>query len=311
LIAAGHEVVGLDNLCNSFPEVVARVAAITNTNPCFIEGDVRDVVKLNNLFSLHKFDAVIHFAALKSVGESIIKPISYYDVNLIGLLTLTKVMNLYGVKSLVFSSSATVYGDPHSVPIKEDFPLSATNPYGQTKLMSEQILRDLEGSDSAWRIAYLRYFNPVGAHESGLLKEHPKGAPNNLMPLIAKVAAGKLKKLNIYGGDYETVDGTGVRDYIHVMDLAQGHIAALSHLCNSGSSLTVNLGTGRGISVLELVRAFERVSGRLVPYEIVERRPGDIATCFADSSLAGKILDWHALRGVDEMCADYWVSVNS
>ena len=306
LLAAGYDVVGLDNLCNSVGDVVGRVAEITQTQPCFVEGDVRDSALLGALFSRYRVNAVIHFAALKAVGESITNPLSYYDTNLNGLLTLNKVMALHMVKNLVFSSSATVYGDPHRVPIKEDFPLTATNPYGQTKLMSEQILRDLERSDDGWRIGYLRYFNPVGAHESGLIGEDPRGVPNNLMPFVAQVAIGKLDKLRVYGGDYPTADGTGVRDYIHVMDLAQGHVVALSQLFNGGPSFTVNLGTGRGYSVLDVIHAYEKASGCAIPYEIVARRPGDIAVCYADASLAASMLDWHATRGIDEMCADSW-----
>ena len=306
LLAAGYDVVGLDNLCNSVAEVVGRVAEITQTQPCFVEGDVRDEALLGRLFSQHKIDSVIHFSALKSVGESVENPLSYYDTNLNGLLTLSKVMTLHGVQNLVFSSSATVYGDPHTVPIKENFPLSASNPYGQTKLMSEQILRDLESSNNSWRIAYLRYFNPVGAHESGLIGEDPRGVPSNLMPFVAQVAIGKLDKLHVYGNDYPTADGTGVRDYIHVMDLAQGHVVALSQLFNGGLSFTANLGTGRGYSVLDVIQAYEKASGRAIPYEIVARRPGDIAACYADVSLAASMLDWHATRGLDEMCADSW-----
>ena len=306
LLAAGYDVVGLDNLCNSVAEVVGRVAEITQMQPCFVEGDVRDAALLGRLFSQHKIDSVIHFSALKSVGESVENPLSYYDTNLNGLLTLSKMMTLHGVQNLVFSSSATVYGDPHTVPIKENFPLSASNPYGQTKLMSEQILRDLELSDNGWRIAYLRYFNPVGAHKSGLIGEDPQGVPNNLMPFVAQVAIGKLDKLRVYGNDYPTVDGTGVRDYIHVMDLAQGHVAALSQLFNGGLSFTANLGTGRGYSVLDVIQAYEKASGRTIPYEIVARRPGDIAACYADVSLAASMLDWHTTRGLDEMCADSW-----
>lgn len=306
LLAAGHDVIGLDNLCNSTVEVVGRIAAITQKEPSFIEGDVRDKALLDTIFSEHKVDAVIHFAALKAVGESVENPLAYYDTNLNGLLTLCRVMQHHGVRNFVFSSSATVYGDPHAVPIKEDFPLSATNPYGQTKLMSEQILRDLEHSDSNWRVAYLRYFNPVGAHESGLIGEDPRGVPNNLMPYVAQVALGKLDKLRVYGGDYPTDDGTGVRDYIHVMDLAQGHAVALQQLFNGSASFTVNLGNGQGYSVLEIVRAYEKASARPIPFEIVARRPGDIAACYADTSLAATLLDWRATRGVDEMCADSW-----
>jgi UDP-glucose 4-epimerase len=306
LIAAGYNVVGLDNLCNSVIEVVARVAKLTQTKPCFVEGDVRDSALLARLFLRHKIDAVIHFAALKAVGESFEKPLAYYDNNLNGLLMLCKMMALHMVKNLVFSSSATVYGDPHTQLIKENFPLSTTNPYAQTKLISEQILRDLEQSDNGWRVGYLRYFNPVGAHESGLIGENPRGVPNNLMPLVAQVAIGKLDKLRVYGGDYPTHDGTGVRDYIHVMDLAQGHVAALFQLFDGSPSFTVNLGTGRGYSVLDIIHAYEKVIGRVVPYEIVQRRSGDIAACYADPALAAEILNWRATRGIHEMCADSW-----
>ncbi len=306
LIEAGYDVVGLDNLCNSFCKVVERVSEITKTHPKFVEGDVRDFSLLSKLFSQHNIDAVIHFAALKSLKESIENPLTYYDTNINGLLTLSKVMALHKVMNLVFSSSATVYGDPHEVPIKENSPLSATNPYGQTKLISEQILSDFERSDDNWHIACLRYFNPVGAHESGLIGEDPRGVPNNLMPLVAQVAIGKLEKLHVYGGDYQTPDGTGVRDFIHVMDLAQAHLAALSQLFDDGSSFTVNLGTGRGYSVLEIIHAYQKVSERPIPYEIVARRPGDIAVCYNDPTLAMEILDWHAIRGIDEMCADSW-----
>jgi UDP-glucose 4-epimerase len=306
LLAAGYEVIGLDNLCNSSAAVVGRIAAIAQTAPVFVEGDVRDKALLETVFSQHKVDAVIHFAALKAVGESVANPLAYYDTNLSGLVALCQAMQQHEVGNFVFSSSATVYGEPHTVPITEDFPLSATNPYGQTKLMSERILRDLEHSDQRWRIAYLRYFNPVGAHESGLIGEEPRGVPNNLMPYVAQVALGKRDKLRVYGGDYPTVDGTGVRDYIHVMDLAQGHVAALERLFNGPASFTVNLGTGRGYSVLEVVRAYEKASARPIPAEIVARRPGDIAACYADPSLAAALLDWKATRGIDEMCADSW-----
>tara|TARA_B110000977_G_scaffold201714_1_gene297975 strand:- start:5222 stop:6244 length:1023 start_codon:yes stop_codon:yes gene_type:complete len=306
LINAGYNVIGMDNLSNSTAEVVRCVAEITQTQPYFEEGDVRDSVFLIKLFSRHKIDAVIHFAALKAVGESVVNPLAYYDTNLNGLLTLTKVMALHMVKNLIFSSSATVYGDPHEVPIKENFPLTATNPYGRTKLMGEQILRDLEHSDDAWRIAYLRYFNPVGAHKSGLIGDDPSGIPNNLMPFVAQVAIGKLDKLYVYGGDYPTADGTGVRDYIHVMDLAQGHVLSVSRLFNSGASFTVNLGTGMGYSVLDIIHAYQKASGRPIPYKIIERRQGDIATCYADPALAAEILDWNSIRGLDEMCADSW-----
>ena len=306
LLAAGHEVIGVDNLSNSVVGVVERVATITRTQPCFVEGDVRNAALLGDIFSKYKIDAVIHFAGLKSVGESVENPLAYYDTNLNSLLTLSQAMSLHGVKRLVFSSSATVYGDPHAVPIKESFSLSTTNPYGQTKLMGEQILRDLEHSDNDWRVACLRYFNPVGAHESGLIGEDPRGVPNNLMPFVAQVAIGKLDRVRVYGGDYPTPDGTGVRDYIHVLDLARGHLAALLRLFRGGTSLTVNLGTGRGYSVLDVIHAYEKASGRAIPYEVTSRRPGDIAACYADVSAAASMLDWHATRGLDEMCADSW-----
>ncbi|WP_211460685.1 UDP-glucose 4-epimerase GalE [Collimonas silvisoli] len=306
LIAAGYNVIGLDNFCNSTIEVVNRVSIITQKKLNFVEGDVRDATLLENLFSQNKIDAVIHFAALKAVGESVKQPLTYYDTNLNGLLVLCKVMAQHSVKTLVFSSSATVYGDPETVPIKENAPLRAANPYGQTKLMSEQILRDLECSDHDWDIGYLRYFNPVGAHESGLIGENPLGVPNNLMPYVAQVAVGKLDRLRVYGGDYPTPDGTGVRDYIHVMDLAEGHVSALSHLLGDGASFTVNLGAGRGISVLEVIGSYEKACGHPIPYEIVARRPGDVAAYYADPSLAARILDWRATRGLDIICADSW-----
>lgn len=306
LLADGYDVIGLDNLCNSTAKVVGRIAEITQSQPSFIEGDARNVALLESIFSLHKIDAVIHFAALKAVGESVQNPLLYYGNNLCGLLALAKIMNRHNVKTFVFSSSATVYGTPRSIPINENFSLSAASPYGQTKLMGEQILRDLEISDQSWRIGYLRYFNPVGAHKSGLIGEDPSGIPNNLMPYVAQVAIGKLNKLSIYGGDYPTHDGTGVRDYIHVMDLAQGHVMALSHLFDNGASFTVNLGTGHGYSVLDVVRAYEKASDRPIPYEIVARRPGDIAAYYADPSLAEKILGWRATCGIDAMCLDSW-----
>ncbi|SFA80356.1 UDP-galactose 4-epimerase [Collimonas sp. OK607] len=310
LIEAGYDVIGLDNLCNSSIEVIERISTITQSKLNFVEGDVRDRSLLNTIFSQNQIDAVIHFAALKSVGESVESPLTYYDTNLNGLLTLCMVMAQHAVKTLVFSSSATVYGDPESIPIKEDASLKATSPYGQTKLMSEQILRDLECSDHQWNIGYLRYFNPVGAHESGLIGEDPHGVPNNLMPYVAQVAVGKLDRLRIFGGDYPTPDGTGVRDYIHVMDLAEGHVAALSHLLNGNesnkTSFTVNLGAGFGVSVLEVIRAYEKASKRPIPYEIVARRPGDVAAYYADPSLAAEIIKWHATRGLDVICKDSW-----
>lgn len=305
LLAAGYEVVGLDNLCNSSKKVIERIATIAGTRPRFIKGDVRDSDLLESLFVRTKFDAVIHFAALKAVGESVQKPLLYYENNLNGLLTLSGAMNRHAVKTLVFSSSATVYGVPVSVPIKENFPLAATSPYGQTKLVCEQILRDVEHADPEWRIGYLRYFNPVGAHESGLIGENPNGIPNNLMPYVTQVSVGKLDRLRVYGNDYPTPDGTGVRDYIHVMDLAHGHVMALSRLFNH-SSLTVNLGTGRGYSVLDVIHAYQKASGRTISYEMVARRPGDIATSYADPSLAATLLGWHAVRDLDAICIDSW-----
>ncbi|CAG9185277.1 UDP-glucose 4-epimerase GalE [Cupriavidus pampae] len=303
---AGYNVIGLDNLCNSNRAVVERLTRITGATPHFVEGDVRDRALLDRLFREHRITGAIHFAALKAVGESVAKPLAYYDNNLNGLLTLCAAMDAANVRQLVFSSSATVYGNPHTVPILEDFPLSATNPYGQTKLMGEQILRDLELSNPAWRIAYLRYFNPVGAHESGLIGEDPGGVPNNLMPYVAQVAGGRREKLMVFGGDYPTVDGTGVRDYIHVCDLADGHVAALAYLRDKGAGMTVNLGTGRGYSVLEVVKAYERASGKPVPYQIVERRPGDIASCYADPALAQSLIGWRAQHDIDRMCEDSW-----
>jgi len=303
---AGYHVIGLDNLRNSNCEVVNRLARITGANPHFVEGDVRDRALLRRLFTEHDIKGAIHFAALKAVGESVAKPLEYYGNNLDGLIALCETMQSAGVRQLVFSSSATVYGNPHTVPILESFPLSATNPYGQTKLMGEQILRDLELSDPEWRIAFLRYFNPVGAHESGLIGEDPGGIPNNLMPYVAQVAGGRREKLSVYGGDYSTVDGTGVRDYIHVCDLADGHVAALDYLRSHPRGLTVNLGTGCGYSVLEVVKAYERASGRPVPYQLVARRPGDIASCYADPMLAHELLGWRAHHDIDRMCVDSW-----
>ncbi|WP_434034277.1 UDP-glucose 4-epimerase GalE [Cupriavidus sp. a3] len=306
LLNAGYHVIGLDNLCNSSPVVIERLVAITGKTPHFVQGDVRDRALLDQLFAEHRISGVIHFAALKAVGESVSQPLQYYSNNLDGLLTVCAAMGAAGVKQLVFSSSATVYGNPQTVPILEDFPLSATNPYGQTKLMGEQILRDLEKSDPAWRIAYLRYFNPVGAHESGLIGEDPRGIPNNLMPYVAQVAGGRREKLMVFGGDYPTPDGTGVRDYIHVCDLADGHLAALVYLRDQGRGMTVNLGTGRGYSVLEVVEAYQRASGKPVPYEIVARRPGDIASCYADPALANQLLGWRAQHDIERMCQDSW-----
>jgi len=306
LLAEGHDVFVVDNLCNSKASVLDRVERIAGRRPDFGQFDVRDQSALRSIFSKNRFDAVIHFAGLKAVGESVIKPLTYFDNNVAGSIALFECMAEANVKTIVFSSSATVYGDPASVPIREDFPLSATNPYGRTKLMIEDILRDVANTDLAWRIGLLRYFNPVGAHASGIIGEDPNDVPNNLVPYAAQVAAGKLKELPVYGNDYPTPDGTGVRDYIHVVDLARGHLAALNALRGRSGMLTVNLGTGRGYSVLEMVKAFSAASGKAVPYRIVGRRPGDIAQCYADPSLAHRTLGWQAQLGIDAMCADTW-----
>jgi UDP-glucose 4-epimerase len=305
-MAAGHEVFIIDNLCNSKPSVLDRIQRIVGRRPVFAQIDVRDPPALTKLFAAQRFDAVIHFAGLKAVGESVQKPLQYYENNVSGSLALVERMIGAGAKTIVFSSSATVYGEPATVPIREDFPLSASNPYGRSKLMIEEILRDTAATDPAWRVALLRYFNPVGAHASGLIGEDPNGIPNNLMPYIAQVAVGKLKELPVFGNDYPTPDGTGVRDYIHVVDLARGHLAALNALPRHAGVLTVNLGTGCGYSVLEMVRAFATASGKPVPYRVVERRPGDIAQCYADPTLAREVLGWQAQLGVDAMCADTW-----
>jgi UDP-glucose 4-epimerase len=306
LEAAGHRVAGIDDFSNSSPEVLRRLAALGADVSRFVAADVRDRAALERLFGAEKIDAVVHFAALKAVGESVAEPLRYYAVNVGGLVALAEAMQAHGCKTIVFSSSATVYGQPEQLPLREDAKLSATSPYGATKLVSEGILRDLERADPAWRVALLRYFNPVGAHESGTIGEDPRGAPNNLMPYVAQVAVGKRPILQVFGNDYATIDGTGVRDYLHVMDLAEGHVAALDHLLAEAGSLTVNLGTGHGTSVLELVHAFERASGKRVPYEIVGRRPGDVAACYADASLAAQTIGWRARRGLDAMCADTW-----
>ena len=306
LLDAGYGVVVVDNLVNSNAASLKRVEQITGKKLAFYKADVRDETALARIFDEHAITGAIHFAALKSVGESVAKPIEYYRNNMDSLLVLLDTMRARDVKKIVFSSSATVYGVPKSVPIDETFPLSATNPYGQSKLIAEQVLRDLEISDAAWRIATLRYFNPVGAHESGLIGEDPAGVPNNLMPFVAQVAVGKLERLRIFGSDYATHDGTGVRDYIHVVDLARGHIKALDALEALDSSFVVNLGTGQGYSVLDVVKAFEAASGKPVPYELVGRRPGDIAECFADPAAAAKLLGWQAEHGIERMCADHW-----
>lgn len=304
LLAAGFDVTIFDNLSNSKRSVLDRIEAIAGRRPDFVEGDIRDRATL--MGALPGCGAVIHFAGLKAVGESVAKPIEYYDNNVSGSVTLFEAMRDTGIKTLVFSSSATVYGDPASVPIQEHFPLSATNPYGRSKLMIEDMLRDIAKADNAWRIALLRYFNPVGAHASGTLGEDPNGIPNNLMPYVAQVAVGKLEQLSVFGNDYPTPDGTGVRDYIHVVDLALGHLAALGALARTPGLVTVNLGTGRGYSVLEMVRAFEQASDRPVPYRIAPRRPGDIAQCYADPALAARLLGWKAELGIEAMCTDTW-----
>ncbi|KMT66411.1 UDP-glucose 4-epimerase GalE [Catenovulum maritimum] len=306
LIEAGHEVVVIDNLANSKLEALKRVEKICGKEVSFIEGDIRDEAVLNDIFKSHKIDSVIHFAGLKAVGESTEKPLEYYDNNVNGTRILVKVMLENDVNSLIFSSSATVYGDPASVPITENFPLSATNPYGRTKLMVEEMCRDIVVAYPKLSVVLLRYFNPVGAHKSGTIGEDPNGIPNNLMPFITQVAVGKREKLSVFGGDYSTKDGTGVRDYIHVLDLANGHVKALEKLHASPGAHAINLGTGNGYSVLEMVKAFEAASGKPVPYQIVDRRPGDIAECFAEPKLAAELIGWQATRGVAEMAEDSW-----
>jgi UDP-glucose 4-epimerase len=306
LLSAGYEVVVVDNLANSRIEALQRVEKIIGKPVPLVVADLNDRDALREVFQNHSFNAVIHFAGLKAVGESVEKPLLYYRNNVGGSIALFETMAEFGVKRLVFSSSATVYGDPHAVPIREDFPLKVTNPYGRTKLMTEDILRDMAVSDSSWSIALLRYFNPVGAHESGLIGENPNGIPNNLMPFVSQVAVGLRKELKVFGSDYPTHDGTGVRDYIHVVDLAAGHLAALEALDSNGSILTVNLGTGQGYSVMDMVQAFEKVSERLVPCRIVERRPGDIASCYADPALAYELMGWRAERDLETMCRDAW-----
>ena len=305
-LEAGHEVVVFDNLSNSSVKSLDRVAKITGRQAAFVEGDIRDRAALRRLFERHTIDAVVHFAGLKAVGESVEKPLLYYDNNIGGSVALFEVMAEAGVKTVVFSSSATVYGDPASVPITEEFSLSATNPYGRSKLVIEEILRDVAHADAGWTVALLRYFNPVGAHPSGLIGEDPRGIPNNLMPYIAQVAVGRRPHLNVFGGDYPTPDGTGVRDYIHVVDLARGHLAALNKMQALTGVHTWNLGTGRGVSVLEMVRAFEAASGRPVPYSIVGRRPGDVAQCWADPSRAAHDLGCRAVHDLARMCEDTW-----
>ena len=306
LLQAGHDVLVVDNLCNAKASVIDRIEKIAGRRPRFVKADIRDRNALRDVFAAHFVDSVIHFAGLKAVGESVAQPLRYYDNNVVGSVVLFEEMAAAGVKKLVFSSSATVYGDPAAVPIREDAPLSATNPYGQTKLIIELILRDVAKSDPDWQVALLRYFNPVGAHASGMIGEDPNGIPNNLMPYIAQVASGRLAELSVFGSDYPTRDGTGVRDYIHVVDLARGHLRALEALETRGGVLTVNLGTGSGYTVLEMVKAFEAASGHKIPIRMAERRPGDIAQCYADPAYARQVLGWQAEFGVEAMCADAW-----
>ncbi len=306
LIEAGYNVLIFDNFSNASKESIKRVEKIVGKSIPVVEGDIRNREDLKKVFENHTIDSVIHFAGLKAVGESVEKPLKYYDNNVTGTVTLCEVMSEYGCKSIVFSSSATVYGDPHTTPIKEDFPLSATNPYGRSKLFIEEILRDLYISDNTWKVILLRYFNPVGAHGSGTIGEDPNGIPNNLMPYITQTAVGKLSCLGVFGDDYDTHDGTGVRDYIHVVDLANGHLKAIEKIDGINEVLTVNLGTGKGYSVLDMVKAFEKASGKEVPYCIAPRRAGDIAKCYADPSYAKEVLSWEATKGIDEMCQDSW-----
>jgi UDP-glucose 4-epimerase len=307
LLEAGNQVIVLDNLCNSSEESLNRVEELTGKKTILVQGDIRDHTILELLFSKHKIDAVIHFAGLKAVGESVDKPLNYYNNNVYGTLTLCEAMKKYGVKNLVFSSSATVYGDPVELPLREDMPTGEpTNPYGMSKLMVELVLRDLYKSDNDWNIALLRYFNPAGAHPSGRIGEDPNGIPNNLMPFITQVATGKREQLSIYGNDYDTPDGTGVRDYIHVEDLAAGHLKALDKLYTGSGIVTYNLGTGQGYSVLDMVKEFEKQSGKVIPYQFVPRRGGDVASCYADPKTASEALGWKATRGLAEMCKDSW-----
>ncbi len=306
LLNAGYEVVVVDNLSNSCEESLKRVKKITGKDLKFYEIDMVEKDALETVFKENKFDAVIHFAGLKAVGESVAKPMAYYHNNLCSTINLCELMSEYGVKKLVFSSSATVYGNPHTVPIKEDFPLSCTNPYGRTKLMIEEILRDIAVADDEWDIALLRYFNPVGAHESGLIGEDPRGIPNNLMPYISQVAVGKRDYIHVFGNDYDTPDGTGVRDYIHVVDLADGHLCALKKIEDHVGVVTYNLGTGRGYSVLDMIKAYSKACGRELDYKIEARRPGDIAACYADPQKAKDEIGFEAKKNLEDMCADSW-----
>ncbi len=306
LLNSGYEVVVLDNFSNSKNISLRRMEEITGKNIKYCEVDLLNPKGIEDIFKENKIEAVIHFAGLKAVGESVSMPLHYYLHNIVSTINLCETMGKYGVKNLVFSSSATVYGIPEYVPIPEDVPLKATNPYGRTKLIIEEMLKDLYISDPEWKIALLRYFNPIGAHSSGLIGEDPNGVPNNLMPYITQVAIGKLQELHVFGNDYNTIDGTGVRDYIHVVDLAKGHLAALKKLGNIHGVEAYNLGTGNGYSVLEVIEAFKRVSGVQIPYKIVDRRPGDVAVCYADVTKANKELDWKAEKGIEEMCRDSW-----
>lgn len=306
LLNAGYEIAVIDNFCNSKPESLKRIKQITGKDFKFYEADLLDREAVEKIFTENKIDAVIHFAGLKAVGESVAMPLEYYHNNIGSTLVLCDVMRKHGCKKLVFSSSATVYGNPASVPISEDFPLSTTNPYGSTKLMIEDILRDLYVSDNEWSIALLRYFNPIGAHESGLIGENPNGIPNNLVPYVALVALGKLECLNVFGGDYDTKDGTGVRDFIHVVDLSLGHLKAVEKVMSTTGVDAYNLGTGNGYSVLEIVKAYEKACGKPINYKIVDRRPGDIAECYANPEKSKRELGWEAKLGIEEMCASSW-----
>lgn len=305
LLNKNYNVVVVDNFSNSSFESIRRVQKITGKEVTFYEADIRDQAMMEKIFDTHKFDAVIHFAAFKAVGESCKLPLKYYENNISGTVSLLQIMERHNVKKIIFSSSATVYGDPEKLPLDENCRLSTTNPYGSTKLMMENIMQDVQKADNEWNIILLRYFNPVGAHESGLIGEDPKGIPNNLMPFVAQVASGKLQCINVFGNDYDTPDGTGVRDYIHVVDLALGHIAAIEH-CNESGVHIYNLGTGHGYSVLDMIHAFEKACGKKLPYKICDRRPGDIAACYACPDKAKKDLEWEAKFGIEEMCASQW-----
>jgi len=306
LLEAGEKIVLLDNFSNSKPDVVRRIKELTGKDFPVYAVDLLYEPSLRRVFTEQRIDSVIHFAGLKAVGESVRIPLDYYHNNITGMLLLCKAMATVGCKRLVFSSSATVYGTNENVPFRENYPLSTTNPYGSTKLMIEKILRDVWVSDNDWSISLLRYFNPIGAHKSGQLGENPNGIPNNLLPYVAQVAAGRLPELNVYGNDYDTPDGTGVRDYLHVIDLAKGHLSALHYVRNYKGADAINLGTGKGYSVLQIVAAFEKACGKKIPYRIAPRRPGDIANCYADVTKAKEVLGWEAVRGIDEMCADSW-----